>query len=124
ADLVWLAEELRPGSDYVAVVPSFLELAEPSIVEGGRQCVAAGARRVIMVPYFLSAGVHVQRDLQELRGQLAREHPQVEFVLAEPLGRHPLLVEVIRERVAACLSSSPPCDALSFSPPWEGGAGG
>src|SRR6266446_6472433 len=100
ADLWWLAEQLQ--ADYKVVVPSYLELAEPSIVEGGRQCVAAGAHRVIMVPYFLSAGVHVQRDLQGLRQELSGEHPGVEFVLAEPLGRHPLLVDVVRARIAAC----------------------
>lgn len=99
ADLFWLARELERNGGHVAVEASFLELAEPTIEEGGRRCVEAGARRVILVPYFLSAGVHVRRDLEEWRGKLGARHPAVEFVLAEPLGRHPLLVEVVRQRV-------------------------
>ena len=31
--------------------------AEPDIAGGGARCVARGARRVLMVPYFLAEGV-------------------------------------------------------------------
>ena len=98
ADLLHLAEELR--TDYPVVVASYLELAPPGIDEGGRICVAQGCSRVVLVPYFLSAGVHVRRDLTEARDRLAAEFPHVDFRLADPLGRHPLLVEVVRQRVA------------------------
>jgi sirohydrochlorin ferrochelatase len=97
ADLHHVAAQLRQQGRTI-VVPAFLELAEPGIVEGGRRCVAAGAERVVLVPYFLSAGVHVRRDLTEARAALAEEFPRVEFRLAEPLGKHPLLLEVVAER--------------------------
>jgi sirohydrochlorin ferrochelatase len=61
--------------------------------------VGRGADRVVLAPYFLSAAVHVRRDLAEARGKLAEELPAVEFLLAEQLGRHPLLLEVVEERV-------------------------
>jgi sirohydrochlorin ferrochelatase len=64
---------------------------------------------VVLVPYFLSAGVHVRRDLAAARDRLARAFPHVEFRLAEPLGRHPLLLEVVAERAdEACRAASPP----------------
>lgn len=97
-DLHVLAEELRKTKEYGVVEASFLELAEPTIPAGGERCVSAGAGRVILVPYFLSAGVHVRRDLQEHRDRLADRFPQVEFLLAEPLGRHPLLREIVEQR--------------------------
>jgi sirohydrochlorin ferrochelatase len=96
ADLIHLAEQLR--DDNPIIVASYLELAPPSIDDGARECVARGASRVVMLPYFLSAGVHVRRDLTEARDRLAAEFPRVEFRLAEPLGRHPLLAEVVRRR--------------------------
>jgi sirohydrochlorin ferrochelatase len=52
----------------------------------------------VLLPYFLSAGVHVRRDLAESRRRLAERFPQVEFRLGEPLGRHPLLLDVVAER--------------------------
>jgi sirohydrochlorin ferrochelatase len=98
ADLDHLAGVIRGRGEFAFVQPSYLELCEPGIVAGGEKCVAAGASRVVMLPYFLSAGKHVQEDLTAARDELARRHPGVPFVLAEPLGRHPKLVEVVLER--------------------------
>src|SRR4051812_34758701 len=99
ADLDHVAAGLR-GRGHEVVEPSFLELAEPDVEEGARRCVARGAGRVVLVPYFLSAGVHVRRDLTRARERLAQRFPGVEFRLAEPLGRHPLLVNIVAERAA------------------------
>src|SRR5262245_5654176 len=106
-DLHHLAAQLRERGEFAVVEAAFLEIAAPSIAEGGARCVARGARRVVLVPYFLSAGVHVRRDLTALREELARRFAGVEFVLAEPLGRHPLLLEVVAARARAAGSSSP-----------------
>ena len=94
ADLHELAAELRRSGEYVAVIASFLELAEPNIDEGATRCVAAGARRVVLLPYFLSAGVHVRRDLTAARDRLDARFAGVEFRLAEPLGPHPLMMRI------------------------------
>jgi sirohydrochlorin ferrochelatase len=99
ADLHRLADELRATGRYADVVAAFLELAEPDIDAGGAACVAAGAGRVVLMPYFLSAGVHVRRDLTAARDRLAARHPGVEFKLAEPLGPHPLLTDIVVQRV-------------------------
>jgi sirohydrochlorin ferrochelatase len=99
-DLLRLAEQVRARSDFACVQPSYLELADPSIPAGGAMCIAAGARRVLMLPYFLSAGSHVVEDLERYRGQLAAAHPGVEFTLCPPLGLHPLIVDVVLARLA------------------------
>ena len=97
-DLFALAEDLRKAGTYALVEASFLELAEPTIAGAGRRCVEQGAERVILLPYFLSAGIHVRRDLQEHRDRLAGEFAGVEFILAEPLGRHALLGAIVLQR--------------------------
>ena len=98
ADLIHVATELRRRGTYPIVEASFLELAEPTADQAGARCVGQGAERVILVPYFLSAGVHVQRDLTEIRRRLAERFPGVDFRLAQPLGRHPLLLDIVAER--------------------------
>lgn len=103
ADLLFVAAGLR-SRGWSIVEASFLELAEPGIAESGDRCVAQGAERVILVPYFLSAGVHVRRDLSEARTKLAERFPTVDFRLAEPLGQHPLLLDVVAERVRQAAS--------------------
>lgn len=105
-DLHHVAAQLR-ARGHAIVVASFLELAPPGIEDGGRACVASGAERVVMVPYFLSAGVHVRRDLTQARDNLAREFPHVTFLLAEPLGRHPMLIDVVAHRAEEALAHIP-----------------
>jgi sirohydrochlorin ferrochelatase len=98
ADLEFVAAQMRMRG-YDIAVAAYLELAEPNIEAGGARCVELGAERVVMVPYFLSAGVHVRCDLTATRDALSRRFPGVEYCLAEPLGRHPLLIDVVLARV-------------------------
>lgn len=98
-DLRQLAARLAQRGDYPIVQASFLELAEPDISQGGDDCVARGAKRVLLVPYFLSAGVHLNRDLTAARDELAQRHPTIEFLLGPPLGPDPILDALVRKRV-------------------------
>lgn len=100
ADLDHLAEQLRKRGHYPIIRTAYLELTEPTIAAGGSACVAEGAQRVVLVPYFLSAGVHVREDLADARIELSKRFPDVEFLLAEPLGRHPMLEEIVLQRAA------------------------
>lgn len=98
ADLDHVAAEMRSRGRFGFVQCSYLELTEPGILAGGQACVAAGATSVVMLPYFLSPGVHVRDDLTAARDELATQFPHVRFALAEPLGRHPLLIDVVDQR--------------------------
>jgi sirohydrochlorin ferrochelatase len=98
ADLHSLADKLRERGLYDIVEPAFLELADPTIEQAAKRCVEQGAERVILLPYFLSAGMHVREDLEDARRRLAEQYPAVRFCLAEPLGPHPALVDVLTQR--------------------------
>jgi len=98
-DLHALADRLAASGEHPIVVPCFLELAEPNIPTGGERCVDRGATRVLIVPYFLSAGVHLRRDLTAARDELQARHPGVEFRLGQPLGPHPLLDSLVAARI-------------------------
>ena len=52
-----------------------------------------------MVPYFLSEGMHLTRDLKAARDELSRRHPAVEFRLGPPLGPDPLLDRLVLEKI-------------------------
>lgn len=83
-----LAERVRslnsPGFD--AVEAAFLELAEPGIPEGLAQCMAKGAREIVVFPYFLAAGTHVAQDIPEAVNAFSQAHPDVKIRLATHLG--------------------------------------
>jgi sirohydrochlorin ferrochelatase len=98
ADLEHVAREMRATGEFAVVECAYLELAQPDIETGATGCVAQGVGRVVLLPYFLSAGVHVDRDLTAMRARLAERFLDVEFCLAEPLGRHAGLVQIVKDR--------------------------
>ena len=111
-DLVQLAGLVAERGRFEIVEVSYLELLEPTISTGGRTCVERGARRVLMLPYFLSAGVHVVNDLEEQQQKLTAQFADVEFVLCPHLGLHPLMAEIVLARLregASCRSRRQPC---------------
>jgi len=61
--------------------------------------VAAGVRQVVVAPVFLTAGLHIRRDIPERVAELKRCYPEVEFVTTRHLGCDPRLVEVLHERI-------------------------
>ena len=65
--------------------------APPTIGEAFDACVADGARTVVVSPYFLSPGRHWQEDLPALAAEAAARHPGVRYLVAAPLGLHPLV---------------------------------
>ncbi len=104
-ELFQIAEFVREDGQYPIVQAAFLELAEPDIPTGIDLCIEQGAERVIVVPYFLLTGSHVQQDLPKWVGDAARKHPDIPIRVAESLGYHPILNEIVLERVDALLSS-------------------
>ncbi len=96
-----LAEALRARLPDRVVRIAHLELAPPSIAEGIEACVAAGATRIVVHPYFLAPGAHTVRDLPRQVSEAAARHPAVEVRVSEPVGLHPKLVDVILERLDA-----------------------
>ena len=98
-DLVKLAELISRREEYQIVEVAYLELAVPTIPDGGRACVEKGAKRVLMLPYFLSAGVHVVNDLKEFCQQFHEAYPHVQFILCPHLGLHPLMADIVLARL-------------------------
>jgi sirohydrochlorin ferrochelatase len=98
-DLATLAEQLRARHIYPVVEIAYLELAEPTILKAGKNCVQAGATHVYLLPYFLSAGAHVSNDLERFRRELSAQYPLVRFTLCKPLSSHPLLLEIVIDRL-------------------------
>eukprot|EP01033_Poteriospumella_lacustris_P010875 gene10875-7734_t len=55
-----------PKSNIIAVEAAHMEMAEPSIAQAYGKCVSRGAEHVVVHPFFLSQGRHVQDDIPQL----------------------------------------------------------
>ena len=94
-----LARDLaaRMHSHFSFVRYAFLELADPSIPDGIEACVAAGADRIIILPHFLSAGVHVSKDIPAEVEKKKKKYPQLKIDIADYLGQSEELVKVLSD---------------------------
>lgn len=57
-----------------------------------------GWKRIVVVPYFLTLGIHLQRDLPGIVERLRESHPGVEIQVTDPLDGHPALAKIVVER--------------------------
>ena len=102
--LLDVVDAYRQSSQWSIVEPAHMELAEPSIASAFATCVGKGAELVIVFPYFLAPGRHWHEDIPRLAAEAAEPHPGVRHLVTAPLGLHPLLLQVIQERIATCLN--------------------
>ncbi len=95
--------DFAAGSQFSIVEPAHMELAEPSIATAFARCVERGAKKVMVVPYFLSPGRHWNQDIPDLTRAAGAEHPMIPWCVSAPIGLHPLMHQVITSRVSGCL---------------------
>lgn len=92
------------GEEIVEV--SFRELHDPDIQQGIDNCVAKGATKILLLPYFLFMGAHVQHDLPEEIEMAKKRHPGLEMVMGPHLGVHRKLAEIVTERIGEGLQKA------------------
>lgn len=89
------------GFDVVEV--AFRELHQPNIQQGIDTCVAQGAERILLMPYFLFLGAHVLHDLPEEICEAKKRHPGLIMEMGGHLGAHRKLAEIEAERISEAL---------------------
>ena len=77
---------------------AFLEGGRPGLSDAVAAVAARGASEVVVIPYFLTLGLHLQRDLPELVRAVQRKVPGVAIRVTAPLDGHPALSAILVER--------------------------
>jgi len=90
----------------------FLEPARPTLEEAVAGLAAEGASRVLILPYFLTLGLHLQRDLPRIVARISRLHPNLEIRVTAPLDGHDALVRILLDRAAEALAGWQPPQAF------------
>ncbi len=96
-EIAALAERVQAiaGDGYDAVLPAFLELAEPDIHQAIENCARQGAVEIVAVPYFLAAGNHVARDIPGELECARAGHPGIRIEMAPYVGGHEAMADVV-----------------------------
>lgn len=98
-----VADALRARPDYPRVAVAHMENCEPCLAATLDACAAAGARRILVMPYFLHCGTHMKEDIPQLLRDWCEPHPQVEVFMGNALGFDELLVSLVDKRMREAL---------------------
>ncbi|AZS88039.1 sirohydrochlorin chelatase [Streptomyces griseoviridis] len=91
------ARLLWEGRGYAGVETAFVSLAAPDVPAGLDRCVRLGARRIVVLPYFLFTGILPERVRQQTEGWAAA-HPEADVRCADVIGPEPELLDLVMER--------------------------
>ena len=98
------ADLARAGGDPV-VEAAFLELGTPSLEEAADLLVARGVERIVIIPYFLTPGTHLERDLPAIVERISNKNRNIQVLTTASLDGHPGLVQILAERARTVLLS-------------------
>jgi len=92
AEVAVLAQKLddkvktHGSKDIQQVVHAFLQFCEPSLETMIQQLVDSGVDEMVIFPFFISAGSHVQTDIPQTVETARQQYPDVQFHITRHLG--------------------------------------
>lgn len=103
--IVALAGRVAAATGAGFVTAAFLDSAQPDLGAALAEAVSRGVRRVVIMPYFLTMGLHLRRDLPRLVAEQRARFPQLEILVSESLEGFPGMAEAVVDRVRQALNS-------------------
>lgn len=103
-----LAQQIQEIGPYSYVRAAFLEMAQPDLGTAIARAVEAGLSCLIVIPYFLTMGIHLRRDLPKLIAAEKAKFPGIDIQVGPPLEGHSLMASIVIARVQEILGGPKP----------------
>jgi sirohydrochlorin ferrochelatase len=94
-----LAERIQAAGPYEHVQAAFLGPGRPELGEAVAKAAQAGFEHIVVLPYFLTLGIHLRRDLPKLVDAERRKHPKLEIKVGRSLEDHPEMASLVLDRI-------------------------
>ncbi|MGX9134567.1 sirohydrochlorin chelatase [Rummeliibacillus sp. JY-2-4R] len=115
SDFYKIARMLWEQLNVLTVESAFMGVTFPTVEQGIERCVKLGAKKIVMLPYFLFTGILMER-MQGMRADFASEYPNVDVKLANYFGYHKSLQIVLNDRIEESLQGEVKmnCDTCQY----------
>ena len=117
-NLLALAQRMRDRGDAAIVEVGFLNYTEPSFAVAVDRCVAQGATRIVIAPYFLISGKFVVQDLPKVIEEARAKHGGVAFATAGVIGFHEEMADAILASAAGAREPGAWLDDMTDNSDW------
>ena len=94
------------GEHLPAVGGGFIELSRPSVTEAVARMPLQVHPDMVAVPLVLSAAGHGKGDIPASLARERQRHPGLRWRYGRPLGPHPVLLDLLAERIDAALAGA------------------
>jgi precorrin-8X/cobalt-precorrin-8 methylmutase len=94
-----VARSIRERLGDLMVETCSMSMLGPRFGEIFEQCVARGTKKVIVIPYFLHFGAHMQEDIPEILLEKAHQFPDVTLIMGKHLGFDEKLTDLVIKRI-------------------------
>lgn len=105
-DMYKIARLLHEGRPYPFVETCFIGITAPRLPEGLERSRLLGARRIVVVPYFLFTGVLEER-IHVQCATFSAAHPEIDVRVAGYLGPDDRIARLVLERYREALDGDP-----------------
>lgn len=115
SDLYKITRLLWEKLNYPIVEPAFMGVTAPLIDEVIHRCLLLGAKKIVVLPYFLFTGILIKRLEKIVQGYEDR-YKDHQFALAEYFGFHEKLQDILMDRVQEALAGDVQmnCDTCQY----------
>jgi sirohydrochlorin ferrochelatase len=93
-----VAADVARAGNFLHVEAAFLELGQPALDVAVTILLSKAVTRIIVIPYFLTLGMHLERDLPRLIDAIAQANPGLEISVTPPLDGHRALLQALLDR--------------------------
>ena len=93
-----VARSVADDGEFDLVATSFLDGGKPDLAGAVEDLLSRGADRILVVPYFLTVGLHLKRDLPELIEKIRAERGDLPIEVTPPLDGHPGLGAILLDQ--------------------------
>ena len=98
-----VAAELARAGGYENVTAAFLELGDPDLNGAVAAFTRQGICRIVVIPYFLTLGTHLERDLPRIVSEISKRHQDLRIEVTAPLDGHSGLVQILLDRAISSI---------------------
>lgn len=96
-----MVRQLKEKNPQQRIDAAFVELAEPGIQAALDRYADPAPKTVWIMPVLFFAAGHSKVEIPEIVNEARRRLPHVAFHYGAPLGIHPILLDIVHERVVA-----------------------
>jgi sirohydrochlorin cobaltochelatase len=78
---------------------AYLQYAQPTPDEALDSCIRQGAKKIVIVPFFMQSGMHVTKDIPTLLEKAKQKHPMLDIRVTDYVGAHPLMEQIVADLI-------------------------